>query len=348
MKRGLLFAILVCAWAGTPALRAQEKEQPLDINLPTANTALYTGEYDKFYQVVERDFEGVKSTPWQGGQYGFVRDPVETPQGIVYTRFHEGVDIKPLQRDAGGMPLDPVMSIANGTVAYANATAGFSNYGKYVVVDHLWGGCHYYSLYAHLNKVVVTAGQKVAKGDQLGVLGFTGEGLDMPRAHVHFEINLMLSSAFDAWHTTYFPGDVNHHGNYNGINLAGFNPAAFLLALKKNPALTVPDFLSHEEVFYKVLIPRSAHFDLPKFYPWMLDKKSPADPASWEVSFTQSGVPLHIATSGRQVDAPELSWAKPAPIEYSKITRDVISGKGDHAELSTTGLHLMKLLISPD
>ena len=57
-----------------------------DLALPTANNALYTGEYEKFYQFVERDFQGVKSTPWEGGQYGFVRDPVETAGGnCIYT-----------------------------------------------------------------------------------------------------------------------------------------------------------------------------------------------------------------------------------------------------------------------
>lgn len=330
------------------ALQAQQKGGGLDLQLPTANHALLTGDYENFYQVVDRDFQGVKSTPWQGGQYGFVRDPEETSIGIVYTRFHEGMDIKPLQRDATGMPLDPVMAIADGTVVHANDTASFSNYGKYVVVDHLWGGCHYYSLCAHLNKVLVTSGQRVTKGQQIGVLGFTGEGLDQARAHVHFEINLMLSSDFDDWHKTYFPDDVNHHGNFNGINLAGFNVAAFYLALKKNPDLTVPEFLSREETYYKVVIPRSTHFDLPRFYPWMLGKKTAGDSPSWEISFTQSGVPLHIEPSAQKVDEPALSWIKPSPVNYSMLTRDIVTGKGDHGELSVTGRHLMKLLTSPE
>lgn len=330
------------------AMQAQQKSASLDLQLPTANKALFTGDYENFYQVVDRDFKGVKTTPWQGGQYGFVRDPEETSIGIVYTRFHEGMDIKPLQRDAQGVPLDPVMAIADGTVAYTNDVAGFSNYGRYVVIDHTWGGCHYYSLCAHLNTITVHAGQKVTKGQQIGVLGFTGEGLNVQRAHVHFEINLMLSSAFDQWHTTYYPTEVNHHGNFNGINLTGFNVAKFYLALKKNPSLTVPEFLSHEEVYYKVIIPASAHFDLPRFYPWMLAEKPAADPVSWEVSFTQSGVPLHIAPSAKQVTEPVLSWIKPSPINYSMLTRDVVTGKGDNGTLSASGLHLMKLLISPD
>lgn len=346
MKVPLLAALLCLASA---CLLRAEQNEALDIALPTANTALYSGDGEKFYQVVDRDFEGVKSTPWEGGQYGFVRDPVRTSEGIIYTRFHEGMDIKPLQRDEKtGMPLDPVKACADGTVAYANGTAGFSNYGRYVVIEHTWGGCHYYSLYAHLNIVMVKAGQSVTKGQQIGVLGFTGEGLDMKRAHVHFEINLMINSSFDAWHSTWFANEVNHHGNFNGINLAGFNVAKFLLALKKDPSLTVPKFLAGEETYYKVLIPDSPHFDLPKFYPWMLKGNMNEHPPTWEVSFTQSGVPLQISPSAQKVEGPTLSWVKPSPLHYSMLTRDIVTGQGDHAALSADGVRLMKLYISPD
>lgn len=331
-----------------PSQAQQKNGGELDIALPTANTALYSGDGEKFYQFIDRDFQGVKSTPWQGGQYGFVRDPKETSVGLVYTRFHEGADIKPLSRNAEGIPQDPVMAIGNGTVVYANETPRFSNYGKYVVIDHLWGGCHYYSLYAHLNVITARVGQKVKKGEQIGVLGFTGTGIDMRRAHVHFEINLMLNSSFDAWHSTYFPTEINHHGNYNGINLAGINAAGLFLALKKNPELTIPEFLSREEVFYKVIIPRSPHFDLQRFYSWLLKEKSAGDPPSWEVSFSQSGLPLAIVPAKQVVTEPSLSWVKRSPVEYSLLTRDVVSGHGDSATLSASGSHLMKLLISPD
>ena len=61
--------------------------------------ALLRGAGPAFYQYIERDYHGEKSTPWEGGRYGFVRNPVETSAGIIYTRLHEGMDIKPLQRD---------------------------------------------------------------------------------------------------------------------------------------------------------------------------------------------------------------------------------------------------------
>src|SRR5437763_16666049 len=119
-------------------MMAQTERSVLDLVLPTDNDALFFGNGPTFYQYVERDYKGVKSTPWEGGQYGFVRDPAETSAGIVYTRFHEGIDIRPLQCDERGEPLDPVRAIAAGVVVHTNAVPGFSNYGKYVVVEHRW------------------------------------------------------------------------------------------------------------------------------------------------------------------------------------------------------------------
>src|SRR5438132_5642528 len=133
-----------------PAM-GQSQPETLNLALPTDNDAIFRGDGPEFYQYIERDYKGVKSTPWEGGQYGFVRDPAETSAGIVYTRFHEGIDIRPLQRDERDQPLDPVRAIAAGVVVHTNPVPGFSNYGKYVVVEDRWDGCNYYSLYGHLS-----------------------------------------------------------------------------------------------------------------------------------------------------------------------------------------------------
>jgi len=47
----------------------------VDLVLPTDNDTLFSGGGPAFYQYIERTYKGVKSTPWEGGQYGFVRDP---------------------------------------------------------------------------------------------------------------------------------------------------------------------------------------------------------------------------------------------------------------------------------
>ena len=98
------------------SIMAQTERTVVDLVLPTDNDALFSGDGPAFYQYVERNYSGVKSTPWEGGQYGFVRDPTDTAGGVVYIRFHEGIDIRPLHRDANGDPLDEVCAIADGKV----------------------------------------------------------------------------------------------------------------------------------------------------------------------------------------------------------------------------------------
>src|SRR2546423_13579916 len=291
---------------------ASSRAEPLNLILPTDNDALLRGDGPAFYQYIERDYHGEKSTPWEGGRYGFVRNPVETSAGIIYARLHEGMDIKPLQRDASGEPLDVVRAIAPGVVVHTSQVAGYSNYGRYVVVEHRFDACKYYSLYGHLSSIAVRSGQRVQQRDQLGVMGHTGEGLNQARAHVHLELNLMLSRQFESWYATFFPNEPNHHGLYNGLNLAGIDIARLYLALQKRPALTIPEFLAEEETLYRVLLPASRNFDLPKFYPWMLRDKEAGDQASSEVSINRAGGPLKSQAGAKAGLEPELSYLKPS------------------------------------
>jgi murein DD-endopeptidase MepM/ murein hydrolase activator NlpD len=330
-----------------PAM-VQSQTEPLNLALPTDNDAIFRGSGPEFYQYIERDYQGAKSTPWEGGQYGFVRDPAETPAGIVYTRFHEGVDIRPLQRDERGEPTDPVRAIAAGVVAHTNVVPRFSNYGKYVVVEHRWDGCKYYSLYGHLRSIQVHVGQRVQQRDQLGVMGHTGEGLNQARAHLHLELNLMLSRQFESWHDSLFKTDPNHQGIYNGMNLMGIDIARLYLALRERPSLAIPEFLSEEETLYRIRFPDSRHFDLLRFYPWMLAQKNAEKPVSWEISFNRAGVPLKIEPSGQAVSGPELAFMKQTAIDPSYLTRDQIAGQGQNAHLTDKGKRFMRLLIYPD
>lgn len=325
-----------------------QNSKEADLALPTDNDALFRGGGPEFYQYILRDFRGEKSTPWQGGQYGFVRDPVPSSGGLVYTRFHEGIDIKPIRRDAQGEPLDEVHAIADGVVVHTNLGAGYSNYGRYVVVEHRWDGSSYYSLYGHLASISVEKGTRVARGQQLGIMGHTGTGLDRERSHLHLELNLLLGRRFESWYEHFMPNDPNHHGIYNGLNLTGIDIARYYLAQRKLPGLSVPRFLANEDTFYKVTLPATKSFDLAQRYPWLLRKSSNGSTASWEVSFGRSGIPLGVVPSSKAVDGPILTYVDKRGGNYSQLTRGVLTGSARNARLSQNGERAMRLLTWPD
>jgi murein DD-endopeptidase MepM/ murein hydrolase activator NlpD len=320
----------------------------IDLVLPTDNDALFRGDGAEFYQVIERDYQGEKSTPWEGGQYGFVRDPVQTASGIVYTRFHEGIDIRCIHRDANNEPLDEVRAIATGKVVYTNPVPGHSNYGKYIVIEHRWDGSPYYSLYGHLSVIDVRIGQTVQRGEHIAVMGYTGTGINQARAHLHLELNLIVNHHFQAWYDHTKETEPNYHGIYNGINLDGIDIARLYLALKKNPALTIPEFLEGEQTFCKVTVPRSGHFELPKNYPWLVKSDPNKKARSWEVSFARSGVPLQIEPSDKKVKQAELTYVKPSSVDYSLLSKGEIEGRGKRAHLTEVGQSGMRLLTFPD
>lgn len=63
-------------------------------------------------------------------------------------------------------------------------------YGKVVVLAFLFHGQKRFAAYAHLKKVDVTEGQAVAKGQQIGLTGDSGNAHGLPddQMHLHFEI----------------------------------------------------------------------------------------------------------------------------------------------------------------
>ena len=318
--------------------------QPVNIVLPTENHGLVTGDNAGFYQYVKRDFEGVISTPWEGGQYGFVRNPRRFGATVLDTRFHEGMDIRPLHRDTNGEPLDVIHAIAAGNVVYANNVASASNYGRYIVIEHQFGGCPYYSLYAHLSAIDVAIGNQVAQGDSIAVMGHTGEGIDRERAHVHLELNLLLNSDFERWSKKYFREDGNRHGNFNGQNLDGLDIGRLYLELVKNPQETIPEFFRKEAAWYRVLVPASPRMDLLQRYPWLSGGQAAAQ--AWEISFNQAGIPLRFEARTETVARPVLTWVKASPYPYAPQTRGYIEGSGSNYRLSKDGERYLDL-ISP-
>jgi murein DD-endopeptidase MepM/ murein hydrolase activator NlpD len=74
----------------------------------------------------------------------------------------------------------PILAAQKGTVIYTGRD--FRGFGKMILIEssHGWA-----SLYAHLDRIKVTEGQKVAQGEVIGTMGNTGRTTG---THLHFEI----------------------------------------------------------------------------------------------------------------------------------------------------------------
>jgi murein DD-endopeptidase MepM/ murein hydrolase activator NlpD len=103
-----------------------------------------------------------------------VAGPIGDGFGPRGTRFHAGLDM-PV---AGGTP---VAAARGGTVVSAGAAGAF---GHLVIIAHARGVETYY---AHLSRIDVTYGQRVKRGQQIGLVGATGHATG---PHLHFEVRL--------------------------------------------------------------------------------------------------------------------------------------------------------------
>ncbi len=331
------FIFLVLVLAGF--LRAE----PLDLRLPTENPHLFDGQFDRFYMYVDRTFEGQASKPWEAGSYGFVRNAMRINGEVLLTKFHEGIDISPMQRDKAGNPLDLVTSISAGQVVHVSPVSSHSNYGKYVVVEHPWEGTKVVSLYAHLADISVKPGDAVTASTPLGRMGFTGAGIDRTRAHCHVELGMLMSSRYDDWHKKY-SGGVNHHGNYNGMNICGADVSRFFLEKKTNPEFKFSRFITTTPAYFKVAVPAgNAPPDFLIRYPWICQGTT-AGAKSWEISFTATGLPVSFQPSQREVTAPIIVSVRPATVPHRYLTRNLVSGDGNRATLGQSGKQLVALL----
>ena len=82
---------------------------------------------------------------------------------------------------------DPVFAVADGRVLLAEESG--AGWGNVVIVQHAWeenGGRRYVqSLYAHLETMLVAAGQDVRRGEQIATIG---NAAGRYWAHLHFEM----------------------------------------------------------------------------------------------------------------------------------------------------------------
>lgn len=312
----------------------------IDLRLPTENHHLFTGQPDRFYMYVDRTFEGETSKPWEGGAFGYVRNAMRINEQVILTKFHEGIDISPVNRDRAGNPLDLVSSIAEGAVVHVSPISGRSNYGKYVVVEHSWENSAIYSLYAHLAEITCKPGDPVKAGSVLGRMGYTGAGINRTRAHCHLELAMMMSRRFDDWARL----ANNYHGNFNGMNLTGTDVARFFIEHRKNPELRFSEFVASTPVYFKVTVPSKGTPDFVTRHPWMLQGE-PEGAVSWEIAFSATGQPVSFTPSQRRVDSAVITSIRPSDIPHRYLTRNLVSGQENRATLGNGGKQLVTLLM---
>ncbi len=333
MSRGLpALAAVLAAFLPLWAVPAQN----VSFSLPTENDALYRGDNEGYYMYVDRLFEGQKTQPWEAGSYGMVRNPFRIHNGqLLYSRLHEGIDVKPLRRDADGVPLDPVHPIAPGTVAHVSEKPGMSNYGRYVVVAHELPEGTVYSLYAHLASVSCQVGQRVERKDTLGILGYSGVGLDKKRSHCHLELCFMVNSAYEK-----FSPPTNKHGNFNGMNLVGVNVADLLLACQGGKAVSFADYISRLPEHYRVRVPRVGTMDLLRRHRFLYKGVAGARPApvSLDIAFSAEGVPIAVYPAHEEVSTPRVISCKPMPTLQQNVTVNRVKNSSKNAALTASGL----------
>ncbi|WP_416826800.1 murein hydrolase activator EnvC family protein [Ectobacillus polymachus] len=122
---------------------------------------------------------------------------IKPAQGVISSGFgprdggqmHFGVDIA-----ASGTV--PIVAAADGVVIKSYLS---SSYGNVVFLAHSINGKTYTTVYAHMQNRMVSEGQVVKQGQQLGLMGSTGESTGQ---HLHFELhigewNMAKSNAVD-------------------------------------------------------------------------------------------------------------------------------------------------------
>ena len=101
--------------------------------------------------------------------FGYRTDPI-----YKTTKFHAGMDF------AATVGTE-IYATGDGIVVRADADA--SGYGNHVRINHGYG---YLTLYGHMSKISVRPGQRVKRGDVIGLVGNTGKSVG---PHLHYEVH---------------------------------------------------------------------------------------------------------------------------------------------------------------
>jgi murein DD-endopeptidase MepM/ murein hydrolase activator NlpD len=156
------------------------KETTKKLDIITKQAYIQSRSFDEVIEMAKNKNQMLASIP--GIQPISNKDLTRIASGFGY-RFHPIHKIKKLHT---GMDF----TAPTGTPIYATGDGVVNNdprkrstgYGNYVMLDHGYG---YETLYGHMSKVNVRAGQKVKRGEIIGFVGNTGFST---APHLHYEV----------------------------------------------------------------------------------------------------------------------------------------------------------------
>lgn len=150
-----------------------------------------------------------------GEATGTLGYPVEGVTGCSGTDFpnyksggyHGGSDINSSANGGNAVEGKTVVAADGGIVSIKKELT--ISYGNYVEIDH---GNGYYTLYGHMQagSIVVKKGQKVAKGDKIGLVGSTGNSTG---PHLHIELRTKSGSNRDTLNPCDYIGKDKSYAN---------------------------------------------------------------------------------------------------------------------------------------
>jgi murein DD-endopeptidase MepM/ murein hydrolase activator NlpD len=186
-------------------------DERLRIAWPTANHFLC--------EAPEKFFARTRVNP-DYGKPGWTRD--------CGKRFHRGCDIAPVKVTATGratrviftdcstnkdfeseeptfVPHDDVFCVFDGIVAEVIAEESVSDFGKHVVIEHVWphSSTKFFTLYGHLSEVSTSpVSSRILQGAKVGQMGQTSRSADARNwmaiaPHLHFEVRDADGRSYD-------------------------------------------------------------------------------------------------------------------------------------------------------
>jgi murein DD-endopeptidase MepM/ murein hydrolase activator NlpD len=312
-------ALFVLALLAVTAASARDR---LELVWPTPNQAWAEG------RPIEAFIQPTVSGEPLSGCFGCVRD-----NGF---QFHEGIDLKPVARDRRGEPADEVCAAMAGVVRYVNTRPGESSYGRYLVIEHPEATPAVYTLYAHLARVMpgIAPGGYVKRGQVIAIMGHSAGGYAIPRdrAHLHFEMGVMVTREFQSWYNGKKFGSPNEHGLWNGMNLMGFDPLDFFNQWRDHQVDDFQDYFDQMKAQVRLRIATPKVPDFVQRYPGLLKAPLPAGPiGGWEIQCDWTGLPF--------------AWRPLSPMEVMGMASNHVSILAvDHTSIVQ---HRAKVLVRP-